>query len=79
MVNVYFSDRYENDTLIAVCKETRVIRVINDFINECNQNKDHKFIIYYIRTWTDPENSKKTWYDVGSHSEFFYTIEVEDE
>ncbi len=79
MVKLYFSDRYENDTFITVCRKTLVIRAINNFINECNQNKVHKFIIHYIRTWTDPKNNKITWYDVGSHSEFFYTIEVEDE
>lgn len=79
MVNLYFSDRFENDTLIATCEETRVIKNINNFINKCNENKPHKFVIHYIRTWKDESNDKKTWYDVGSHSEFFYTVEVTNE
>lgn len=79
MVKLYFSDRFENDTFIATCEETHVIKNINNFINKCNENKIYKFVIHYIRTWKDESNDKKTWYDVGSHSEFFYTIEVTDE
>lgn len=79
MVNLYFSDRFENDTFIATCQEGFVMKYIQDFINKCNENKPHKFVMYYIRTWKDESNDKKTWIDVGSHSEFFYTIEVTNE
>lgn len=79
MVKLYFSDKYENDTLIATCQENQVIKHIQSFINKCNENKIHKFVMYYYRTWKDDKDNKKTWFDVGSHSEFFYTIEVTDE
>ena len=79
MVELYFSDRYENDTLIAVCSAEHVIKHIQNFINKCNEGKVHPFVMHYCRTWKDKNNDKKIWYDVGSHSEFFYTIEVEDE
>ena len=73
MVNVYFSDNFENDIFIATCQKDFVMKYIRDFINKCN----NKFVMYYCRTWKDENDNKKTWYDVGSHSEFFYTIEVQ--
>lgn len=79
MVKLYFSDRYENDTLITTCSAEHVIKHIQNFINKCNEGKVYPFVMHYYRTWKDENNDKKIWYDVGSHSEFFYTIEVEDE
>lgn len=79
MVNLYFSDRFENDTLIATCPAGHVMKHIQDFINKCNEGRPIPFVMYQHRTLRDEFNDKKTWYDVGSHSEFFYTIEVEDE
>lgn len=79
MVELYFSDRFENDTLIATCPAGHVMKHIQDFINKCNEGRPIPFVMYYHRTWRDGSNDKKIWYDVGSHSEFFYTIEVEDE
>lgn len=35
---------------------------------------DHHFHIYYVRMWNTKVNGKKmTAFDVGSHTEFFYT------
>lgn len=79
MVKLYFSDRYENDTYLVTCQEGFVMKHIQDFINKCNERRPIPFVIYYYRMWKDEKNDKKTWIDVGSHSEFFYTIEVTDE
>lgn len=79
MVNLYFNDSNGNDRLITVCDEKLVMQYIHNFINECNRKNAEKgaktFKSYYTRTWTDPDG--KTWYDVGSHTEFFWTKEVE--
>ena len=42
--------------------EKEAMKMINDFCQE------RAFKIYYYRMWNDNGN---TWYDVGSHSEFF--------
>lgn len=34
---------------------------------------EHGFKSYYTRTWTDKRNN--TWFDVGSHTEFFVSTE----
>ena len=73
-MKLYFEDANENSRLIAECQnETEVIKNIHQFINESNKHKskDKQFKIYYIRTWTE---NGKTWYDVGSHAEFFYVV-----
>lgn len=38
--------------------------------------KAHNYISYYTRTYTNPVG--ETVYDVGSHTEFFYSKEVPD-
>ena len=73
-MKLYFENINENSRLIAECQnETEVIKQIHHFINENNKHKskDRQFKIYYMRTWTE---NGKTWYDVGSHSEFFYVV-----
>ena len=71
---LWFENRYGEARQIAYCENTEdVYRSINDFIKQANAAKPRgstPFKSYYIRTW---EQDGKTWYDVGSHSEFFYT------
>lgn len=33
----------------------------------------HNYTIYHVREW---EEDGRHWYDVGSHSEFFFTEEI---
>lgn len=69
MIKVYFCNRYDELRQIAtVQSEEEAYKEISNFC------KDRNFTIYYVRTWFEPRdgrNMKK--YDVGSHSEFFYT------
>jgi hypothetical protein len=66
MINVWFQDSKEKEKIIGQAKDKNdIFNVINKFLNE------HNFRSYYIRTWYDPE-TKRTWYDVGSHVEFFF-------
>lgn len=60
------SDKLEiNEARAAAIKE------INKFCDERN------FKIYYIRIWnTEVDGQPMTQFDVGSHSEFFYTDRV---
>ena len=71
---LWFENRYGEARQIAYCENTNdVYRSINDFIKQANDAKPKgatHFKSYYIRSWTE---DGKTWYDVGSHSEFFYT------
>jgi hypothetical protein len=40
----------------------------------------HNFKCYYNRTWdTDSNGRKGTWFDVGSHTEFFFWGVIESE
>lgn len=73
-MKLYFENTYGEARQIAECKDDREVRLaIQNFINECNKHKpkDNQFKSYYTRTW---EEDGKTWFDVGSHTEFFYTI-----
>lgn len=67
---VYFKNSNGKSRAIGeVAKEEDVFELINDFLDK------HNFTSYYIRTWC---KNKRKWYDVGSHTEFFY-INVENE
>ena len=69
MKEVIFQNRFGLDKLIGTAQnETESIKIINDFLSAYNYKAP------YWRIWE--ENGKK-WYDVGSHSEFFYTQEAE--
>lgn len=51
----------------AVKEET--FRQIREFCN------NHNYNIPYVRIWNEPLNGKPaTKFDVGSHTEFFYTV-----
>ena len=63
-MKLYFENRFGEKRLLGKYKtEKGAIRRINRFCDE------HNFKIYYMRI-TETEEYK--WYDVGSHSEFFY-------
>ena len=79
-MKLYFENSNGERRIIAECKtENEVYNAINAFILTCNRNKpkDKQFKTHYIRSWTDTDENKKlrTWYDVGSWSEFFFTVE----
>lgn len=63
-MNLYFRDSYGNKRLIAshLQFEKEVWRHIQKFLD------DHNFKSYYTRVWYE---NGYTWYDVGSHTEFF--------
>ena len=73
-MTLWFENRLGDARKIAHCEnKDDVYRSINDFIKQANAAKPKgstPFKSYYIRTW---EQDNKTWYDVGSHSEFFFT------
>ena len=73
-MTLWFENRYGDSRKVAACANTEeVFKAINDFINKANAAKGKgatPFKSHYIRTWTE---DNKTWYDVGSHTEFFYT------
>jgi len=70
-MTLWFENRFGDARQIARCDTTEdVYRSINDFINQANVGRKNPFKSYYIRTW---KQDGKTWYDVGSHSEFFFT------
>lgn len=71
-MKLYFENSQGVARQIAECKtEQDIHKEINNFIKECNKNKpkNKQFKSYYTRTWSE---NGKTWYDVGSHTEFFY-------
>ena len=49
--------------LLENCTENEAWRKADEFMSE------HNFKCYYIRSWKD--NEQNTWWDVGSHTEFF--------
>ena len=71
-INIYFNDNYGRDRFVDTCNNSNeIIPKIKKFVKELNKN----YKIYYIRSW---EEEGKTWYDVGSHSEFFFTEKVDE-
>ncbi len=75
-MTLWFENSYGDARKIATCKtHDDVYKEINKFIEQCNAKKPkgaRPFKSHYIRSW---DQDGKTWYDVGSHSEFFYTME----
>ena len=66
-MNVYFKDSYGKKRLLErVYTNEQVWGVIKKFLD------DHNFTSYYTRTWFA---DGYTWYDVGSHTEFFLVDE----
>lgn len=63
-MNLYFIVPFKKRRLIAsnLQDEKEISQQIKKFLN------DHDFKSYYTRTWYE---NGYTWYDVGSHTEFF--------
>lgn len=68
-MKLYFLNSYNEIKLIAdnLSSKEECSLAIKKFLDE------HNFKSYYTRTWIDENNI--TWYDVGSHSEFFLSSE----
>lgn len=63
-MTLYFQNSEKKRRIIAQPKdEKETFDAIKKFLDE------HEYKSYYTRRWTTPE--KETWYDVGSHTEFF--------
>ena len=75
-MTLWFENQFGEARQIAHCESKEdVYRSIDDFIAQANARKSKgskPFKSYYVRSW---EQDGKTWYDVGSHVEFFYTTE----
>lgn len=66
MVDVWFQNNINQERIIGTANNQNEINlIISKFL------KEHNYKSYYIRTWYNPEENR-TWYDVGSHSEFFF-------
>ena len=65
LYDLFFNNRYDENIFITSCKQEDIILKIKQYIHKINPN----YKIYYIRSW---EDDTRIWYDVGSHSEFFY-------
>ena len=63
-MKLYFENSFGKKKLLGQYETER--DAVRDIIRFC---EDHNFTVHYIRT-TEAEEYK--WYDVGSHSEFFY-------
>ena len=72
-MKLYFENSNGISRQIAEVKnEQEVYQEIKKFIDNANKGKpkNKQFKSYYTRTWTEND---KTWYDVGSHTEFFWS------
>ena len=71
-MKLYFENSQGMSRQIAECStEQDVFVEINKFIENCNKHKskNKQFKSHYTRSWID---DGKTWFDVGSWSEYFY-------
>lgn len=71
-MKLYFENNQGISRQIAEChSEEEVNKAIYNFIDNCNKGKpkDKQFKSYYMRQWDEGDS---TWFDVGSHTEFFY-------
>ena len=66
-LTLYFENSWgQRRPLATNLTEKQVMELIYEFCEERN------FKIHYVRHWTQ---NGETWYDVGSHTEFFIAIE----
>lgn len=71
-MKLYFENSQGISRQIAECHtEQDISKEIHKFIDDNNKNKPKtkQFKSYYTRSWSE---NGKTWYDVGSHSEYFW-------
>lgn len=73
--NLYFKDHYGGTRLLATnVEENQVFKLINKFLEA------HDYKCHYIRGWTTNRNGYHgSWFDVGSHTEFFFWGVIEDD
>ena len=65
-INVWFQNSENKEKVVGVATDTKeVMKIIQNFLD------DHDFKSYYTRVWYH-ESDDKTWFDVGSHTEFFF-------
>ena len=73
---LWFENQLGDIRQIAHCEnKDEVYKEIDNFIKKANAAKpkgSKPFKSYYMRSW---EQDGRTWYDVGSHVEFFFTTE----
>ena len=67
-MNVYFESSFGKRRLLAqdISSKEEAWKVMQNFMN------DHQFKCYYTRIWY---KDGYTWFDVGSHTEFFLVDE----
>lgn len=63
-MKLYFENSFGKKTLLGQYETER--DAVRGIIRFC---EDHNFMIHYMRV---TETDEYKWYDVGSHSEFFY-------
>ena len=74
MKNIYFKKSYDVVKVVKIDADpSKILHEIKEYVRKINPN----YKIYYFRSWGDPSDPKITWYDVGSHTEFFYVVEEE--
>ena len=74
-MKLWFENSEGDWRVIKECQNSEdVYLAINDFIKACNKKKppNKHFKSCYFRIWEDPDG-KYRHYDVGSHTEFFFT------
>jgi hypothetical protein len=73
--NLYFKDHYGGTRLLAANVDEDAAW---DLMKKSMES--HNFKHYYTRVWsTDSNGHRGTWYDVGSHTEFFFWGVIEDD
>ena len=72
-MRLYFENAYGKRRHISQVYNMKEIHAIISDVLE-----DYGYTSYYTRMWYDQEK-KELWFDVGSHSEFFVVIEVEED
>ena len=65
-INVWFQSSENKERIVGEATDMmEIMQVIANFLDE------HNFKSYYTRVWhTDSDD--RTWFDVGSHTEFFF-------
>lgn len=78
MVNVYFKRSNGERILIGSCEKDmqECLKIINKYLENYPNFKS-----YYTRIWTEPDDKlwhcPVTWFDVGSHTEFFLATGID--
>lgn len=69
-MTLYFKDRFGNLREVAPISEPDACKEVGAAIHRFCKERD--YTIPYTRIWNEPhEDESATWFDVGSHTEFF--------